>query len=108
MGVSLDKLHGTAAYRDQNAGDNVDKQWLEKLHVTAIYRDTKAGYTDQILFDKIHVTAVYRFQGAAFSIVGDELRVAGGLTVGTHNVTVKATDANGKSFTKVIPITVTP
>ncbi len=108
MGVSLDKLLSSAAYRDQNAGDFLDKQWLEKLHVTAIYRDTKAGYVDQLLFDKIHVTAVYRYQAASFAIVGDELRVSGGLTVGTHNVTAKATDASGKSFVKVIPITVTP
>jgi hypothetical protein len=45
-----------------------------------------------------------------FSVVGNELRVIGGLNfevAATHNITVQVTDSSGDTYSEVIPVTIT-
>ena len=65
MGVSLDKLHTTAAFRLDAASNPFASLSLDKLHVTAAVQMDSAGNAfSKVSLDKLHVTAAWLLEAA--------------------------------------------
>lgn len=66
MGVSLDKLHTTAAFRLEAASNPFASLSLDKLHFTAAVQMDSAGNAfSKVSLDKLHLTAAFRLEAAS-------------------------------------------
>ena len=80
MGVSLDKLHTTAAFRLEAASNPFARLSLDKLHVTAARRiDAANNPFARLSLDKLHVTAAVRGPAVGYG-AAPAAGMAGGLS----------------------------